>query len=60
MTAASVSSAMAPPRARKSRSTSRDRRWALRWSYFFLTLFAVFFLILRWAITSSCSPRRNF
>jgi multiple sugar transport system permease protein len=23
---------------------SRDRRWALRWSYFFLVLFAVFFL----------------
>ena len=45
MTAASVSSAMVPPRARKSRSTSRDRRWALRWSYFFLTLFAIFFLM---------------
>jgi len=26
-------------------SMSRDRRWALRWSYFFLTLFAIFFLI---------------
>src|SRR5688572_20938489 len=25
-------------------SMSRDRRWALRWSYFFLTLFAIFFL----------------
>src|SRR3546814_19493267 len=24
---------------------SRDRRWALRWSYVFLTLFAIFFLI---------------
>jgi multiple sugar transport system permease protein len=23
---------------------SRDRKWALRWSYFFLTLFAIFFL----------------
>jgi multiple sugar transport system permease protein len=23
---------------------SRDRRWALRWSYFFLVLFAIFFL----------------
>ena len=45
MTAASVSSAMAPPRARKSHSASRDRRWALRWSYFFLTLFAIFFLM---------------
>ena len=26
-------------------SMSRDRRWALRWSYFFLTLFAIFFLL---------------
>src|SRR5437764_12941260 len=26
-------------------SISRDRRWALRWSYFFLVLFAVFFLL---------------
>src|SRR2546421_4111885 len=26
-------------------SISRDRRWALRWSYFFLVLFAVFFLM---------------
>lgn len=26
-------------------SMSRDRRWALRWSYFFLVLFAIFFLI---------------
>ena len=25
-------------------SMSRDRRWALRWSYFFLMLFAIFFL----------------
>jgi multiple sugar transport system permease protein len=25
-------------------SMSRDRRWALRWSYFFLVLFALFFL----------------
>src|SRR2546430_6966665 len=26
-------------------SMSRDRRWALRWSYFFLILFAIFFLM---------------
>jgi multiple sugar transport system permease protein len=26
-------------------SISRDRRWALRWSYFFLVLFAIFFLL---------------
>jgi multiple sugar transport system permease protein len=25
-------------------SISRDRRWALRWSYFFLVVFAIFFL----------------
>ena len=24
---------------------SRDRTWALRWSYFFLVLFAIFFLL---------------
>jgi multiple sugar transport system permease protein len=26
-------------------SISRDRKWALRWSYFFLVLFAIFFLM---------------
>src|SRR6478752_7596177 len=26
-------------------SMSRDRTWALRWSYFFLVLFAIFFLL---------------
>ena len=26
-------------------SMSRDRAWALRWSYFFLTLFAIFSLV---------------
>src|SRR5437868_10415301 len=34
----------APSRPRYG-SMSRDRRWALRWSYFFLTLFAIFFLM---------------
>src|SRR3954463_2288911 len=29
---------------RRYGSMSRDRRWALRWSYFFLVLFVVFFL----------------
>jgi len=29
---------------RRYGSMSRDRRWALRWSYFFLVLFAIFFL----------------
>ena len=33
----------APTRARYG-SMSRDRTWALRWSYFFLVLFAIFFL----------------
>jgi multiple sugar transport system permease protein len=33
-----------PARRRKAGSMSRDRRWALRWSYFFLILFAIFFL----------------
>jgi multiple sugar transport system permease protein len=33
----------APSRPRYG-SMSRDRRWALRWSYFFLILFAIFFL----------------
>jgi multiple sugar transport system permease protein len=35
----------AVPRRRKQASMSRDRRWALRWSYFFLILFAIFFLV---------------
>ncbi|MGN6285824.1 MAG: carbohydrate ABC transporter permease [Afipia sp.] len=29
---------------RSKHSMSRDRTWALRWSYFFLVLFAIFFL----------------
>jgi multiple sugar transport system permease protein len=44
MTAASI--ATAPPEGRKRYgSMSRDRRWALRWSYFFLVVFAIFFLM---------------
>src|SRR4030095_12979332 len=40
---------IAPPPAttvsgRRYGSMSRDRRWAMRWSYFFLVLFAIFFL----------------
>src|SRR5215475_11048282 len=34
-----------PTRKVKYRSMTRDRVWALRWSYFFLTLFAVFALV---------------
>jgi multiple sugar transport system permease protein len=35
------------PRTRPKRygSMNRDRRWALRWSYFFLVIFAIFFLV---------------
>jgi multiple sugar transport system permease protein len=33
-----------PSRKVKLSSMSRDRTWALRWSYFFLILFAIFFL----------------
>ncbi len=35
----------APTRTVKYGSMSRDRTWALRWSYFFLTLFAIFSLL---------------
>ena len=35
----------APTRKVKYGSMSRDRTWALRWSYFFLTLFAIFSLM---------------
>ncbi|MDU6671309.1 MAG: carbohydrate ABC transporter permease, partial [Bradyrhizobium sp.] len=34
-----------PTRTVKYGSMSRDRAWALRWSYFFLTLFAIFSLV---------------
>jgi multiple sugar transport system permease protein len=43
MTAAAITT-QARPR-RRYGSMSRDRRWALRWSYFFLTVFAIFFLM---------------
>ena len=45
MTSTTVIDKSAPTRAVKLRSMSRDRTWALRWSYFFLTLFAIFALI---------------
>ena len=41
-TVASAKGAAARPR---YGSMSRDRNWALRWSYFFLVLFAIFFLM---------------
>src|SRR4029079_5806991 len=34
-----------PTRKVKYGSMSRDRTWALRWSYFFLTIFAIFALV---------------
>jgi multiple sugar transport system permease protein len=43
MSTTAAASSGGPTRA-KYGSMSRDRRWALRWSYFFLILFAIFFL----------------
>jgi multiple sugar transport system permease protein len=45
MANAAVATAGAPTRPVSYGSISRDRKWALRWSYFFLTLFAIFFLM---------------
>src|SRR3979411_2081730 len=45
MTSTVVIDKAAPTRAIKYGSMSRDRPWALRWSYFFLTLFAIFSLV---------------
>jgi multiple sugar transport system permease protein len=44
MTAAGVTVDHGAPTRPRYGSMSRDRRWALRWSYFFLVLFAIFFL----------------
>src|SRR2546428_4763912 len=45
MTSTVVIDKAAPTRTVKYGSMSRDRAWALRWSYFFLTLFAIFSLV---------------
>jgi multiple sugar transport system permease protein len=46
MTSTVVIDKTAPTRAvRQYGSMSRDRTWALRWSYFFLTLFVIFSLV---------------
>src|ERR1700675_656864 len=45
MTSTVVIDKAAPTRTVKYGSMSRDRTWALRWSYFFLTLFAIFSLV---------------
>ncbi|HMK81627.1 MAG TPA: carbohydrate ABC transporter permease [Xanthobacteraceae bacterium] len=44
MTTASMTIDRGAPRRPRYGSMSRDRRWAMRWSYFFLVLFAIFFL----------------
>ena len=44
MTTADIAVSQGTPRRARYGSMSRDRRWALRWSYFFLVLFAIFFL----------------
>jgi multiple sugar transport system permease protein len=44
MTAATATPAATAASGAKYGSMSRDRQWALRWSYFFLILFAIFFL----------------
>src|SRR5215218_7695152 len=45
MTAANVAIDHGAPTRPRYGSMSRDRRWALRWSYFFLVVFAIFFLM---------------
>jgi multiple sugar transport system permease protein len=44
MSTVSATAGSIPATRPKYGSMSRDRRWALRWSYFFLVLFAIFFL----------------
>src|SRR5215470_13922780 len=44
MSAVTITDGAAPAATKRYGSMSRDRRWALRWSYFFLVLFAIFFL----------------
>ena len=62
MTSTVVIDKAAPTRTVKYGSMSRDRTWALRWSYFFLTLFAIFSLVppLYMLITSLEDQRRDF
>src|SRR5437764_8364778 len=45
MTSSVVIDKAAPTRTVKYGSISRDRTWALRWSYFFLVVFAIFSLL---------------
>ena len=59
MTAVTIDKA-APTRKIKYGSMSRDRTWALRWSYFFLGIFAIFSLTppIYMLITSLRAARR--
>src|SRR4051812_1533470 len=45
MTTAAIAPETAAAPRRKYGAAGLRRRWALRWSYFFLTLFAIFFLM---------------
>jgi multiple sugar transport system permease protein len=45
MADAAISTTATTQAGRRYGSMSRDRKWALRWSYFFLVLFAIFFLM---------------
>ncbi len=45
MTDAAIAAPNRPIAKPRYGSMSRDRTWALRWSYFFLVLFAIFFLL---------------
>ena len=45
MTTATADAGSRPPRPVRYGSISRDRKRALRWSYFFLILFVIFFLM---------------
>ena len=44
MSAVTASTGAVPVTKARYGSMSQDRRWALRWSYFFLVIFAIFFL----------------
>ena len=44
MTAAAITAAKGARAGLATAACSRDRRWALRWSYLFLVLFAILFL----------------
>src|SRR5512140_386774 len=51
MTTAEVAIDHGAPTRAKYGSMSRDRRWALRWSYFFLVLVSIFFVSITMLIS---------